>query len=45
MTPTTRFRKYQSRAIETAQVIEELIQLVREMRAAGVRGEQLGLMD
>ena len=38
-------RKYQNRAIETAQVIEELIQLAREMRAAGARGEQLGLSE
>ena len=38
-------RKYQNRAIETAQVIEELIQLARNMREAGARGEQLGLSD
>ena len=38
-------RKYQNRAIETAQVIEELIQLARDMRAASARGEQLGLSD
>jgi type I restriction enzyme R subunit len=38
-------RKYQNRAIETAQVIEELIQLAREMRAAAARGEELGLTD
>ena len=38
-------RKYQNRAIETAQVIEELIQLAREMREAGARGEQLGLSE
>ena len=38
-------RKYQNRAIETAQVIEELIQLARNMRAAGARGEQLGLSE
>lgn len=36
-------RKYQNRAIEAAQVIEELIALAREMRAADRRGEQLGL--
>ena len=36
-------RKYQNRAIETAQVIEELIQLAKDLRAAGARGEQLGL--
>ncbi len=38
-------RKYQARAIETAQVIDELIQLAREMRDAGARGEKLGLSD
>ncbi len=38
-------RKYQNRAIETAQVIEELIELARNMRAAGARGEQLGLSE
>jgi type I site-specific restriction-modification system R (restriction) subunit len=38
-------RKYQNRAIETAQVIEELIQLATDMRAAGERGEQLGLSE
>ena len=38
-------RKYQSRAIETAQVIEELIQLAKDMRAAEARGESLGLSD
>jgi type I restriction enzyme R subunit len=38
-------RKYQNRAIETAQVIEELIQLAKDMRAAEARGEQLGLTD
>ena len=38
-------RKYQNRAIEAAQVIEELIRLAKDMRAAGARGEQLGLSD
>ena len=38
-------RRYQNRAIEAAQVIEELIELAREMREAGARGEQLGLTD
>ena len=28
-------RRYKSRAVEAAQVIEELIELVREMREAG----------
>ena len=36
-------RRYQNRAVEAAQVIEELIALAREMRAAEARGEQLGL--
>jgi type I restriction enzyme R subunit len=38
-------RRYQNRAIETAQVIEELIALARDMREANSRGEQLGLTD
>ena len=38
-------RRYQNRAIEAAQVIEELIQLAKEMREAHARGEQLGLSD
>ena len=35
-------RRYQNRAIEAAQVIEELIELAREMREANERGEALG---
>ena len=38
-------RSYQNRAIEAAQVIEELIALAREMREANARGEQLGLSE
>ena len=38
-------RRYQNRAIEAAQVIEELIELARDMRQANARGEQLGLSD
>lgn len=38
-------RKYKARAITTAQVIEELIELAREMRAARERGHDLGLSD
>ena len=38
-------RRYQNRAIEAAQVIEELIQLAREMREATSRGERLALND
>jgi type I restriction enzyme R subunit len=36
---------YQNRAIETAQVIDQLIQLAREMREANQRGEQLNLTE
>jgi type I restriction enzyme R subunit len=38
-------RRYQNRAIEAAQVIEELIGLARDMRAAERRGEDLGLSE
>jgi type I restriction enzyme, R subunit len=38
-------RRYENRAIETAQVIEELIQLAKEMRAAAARGEELHLSE
>jgi len=38
-------RKYQNRAIETAQVIEELIGLAKHMRSAHTRGETLGLTE
>ena len=38
-------RRYQNRAIEAAQVIEELIELARAMSAASARGEQLGLTE
>ncbi|HRV30906.1 MAG TPA: DUF3387 domain-containing protein, partial [Kiritimatiellia bacterium] len=41
----TSIRKYQNRAIETAQVIEELIRLACEMREAARRGEELGLTE
>ncbi|GBE13719.1 type-1 restriction enzyme R protein [bacterium BMS3Bbin14] len=37
--------KYQNRAIEAAEVIEELIKLAKEMREAQKRGENLGLND
>jgi type I restriction enzyme, R subunit len=36
-------RRYQNRAIETAQVIEELIALAKEIREADKRGDELGL--
>ena len=38
-------RRYQNRTVEAAQVIEELIQLARELREAGARGEKLGLSE
>jgi type I restriction enzyme, R subunit len=38
-------RRYQSRAIEAAQVIEELIQLAKDMRDANARGDRLGLSE
>ena len=38
-------RRYQNRAIEAAQVIEELIQLAKDLRAANARGEELGLSE
>ena len=38
-------RRYQNRTIEAAQVIEELIQLARELRTANARGEELGLSE
>ena len=38
-------RRYQNRAVEAAQVIEELMQLAREMREANARGEKLGLKE
>ena len=38
-------RRYQNRSVAAAQVIEELIELAREMREAGARGEELGLSD
>ncbi|SFD04494.1 protein of unknown function [Devosia psychrophila] len=38
-------RRYQNRAIETAKVIEELVQLAKVMREASKRGEEMGLSD
>jgi len=38
-------RKYQNRAVEAAQVIDELIRLAKEMRQAQARGQELGLSD
>ena len=38
-------RRYQNRTIEAAQVIEELIELARQMREDLARGEELGLNE
>ncbi len=38
-------RRYQNRSIEAAAVVEELIELAREMREAAARGEKLGLSE
>ncbi len=38
-------KRYQNRAIETAQVIEELIEMARKFRAVAERGEELGLTE
>lgn len=38
-------KRYQNRSIETAQVIEELIEMAKKFAAAGKRGERLGLND
>src|SRR5258706_5381433 len=38
-------RRYQNRAIEASQVIEELIRLAKDMRQAAARGESLGLSE
>jgi type I restriction enzyme R subunit len=38
-------RAYQNRALETAQVIEELISLAKDMREADKRGDKLGLTE
>jgi len=38
-------RRYQNRAVETVEVIEELIRLAKEMKEADKRGEKLGLTE
>ena len=38
-------RRYQNRAVEASQVIEELIQLARDLREANARGEKLELSE
>lgn len=37
--------RYQNRSIETAQVMEELVQMAKKFKEAAGRGEQLGLTD
>ena len=38
-------QRYQNRSIETAQVIEELIEMAKKFHAAATRGEELGLSE
>ena len=38
-------RKYQNRALQAAQVIQELIDLAKDLRQAHQRGEKLGLTE
>ena len=38
-------RKYTNRAIQTVEVIQELMELAKQIREAGARGEELGLTD
>ncbi|MBI5563268.1 MAG: DUF3387 domain-containing protein [Chloroflexi bacterium] len=38
-------KRYQNRSLETAQVINELIDLAKQMKAAHQRGEDLGLSE
>ncbi|AKA25095.1 type I restriction endonuclease subunit R [Pseudomonas chlororaphis] len=38
-------KRYQNRSIETAQVIEELIEMAKKFAAASKRGEELGLNE
>lgn len=42
---TNVIQRYQNRAIETAQVMEELIAMAKKFREASTRGEHLGLTD
>jgi type I restriction enzyme R subunit len=42
---TNVIKRYQNRSIETAQVIEELIDMAKKFQAAASRGETLGLND
>src|SRR5581483_2756100 len=38
-------RKYQNRSLQAAQVIQELMELAKDMREARQRGEKLGLSE
>ncbi|WP_230179696.1 type I restriction endonuclease subunit R [Aquabacterium sp. CECT 9606] len=38
-------KRYQNRSIETAQVMEELVEMAKKFREAASRGESLGLSD
>jgi type I restriction enzyme R subunit len=38
-------KRYQNRSIETAQVMEELVEMAKKFREAAQRGEELGLTD
>ena len=38
-------QRYQTRSIEAAQVMEELVQMAKKFREAAARGEQLGLNE
>lgn len=38
-------KRYQNRSIETAQVMEELVDMAKKFREAAQRGEELGLTD
>jgi type I restriction enzyme, R subunit len=40
-----RLHEYQNRALTTAEIIDHLIELAKEMNAANRRGEELGLSD
>ena len=42
---TNVIQRYQNRAIETAQVMEELIDMAKKFREAANRGDQLGLTE
>ena len=42
---TSVVKRYQNRSIETAQVMEELVEMARKFREAAKRGEALGLSE